>query len=79
VERGWKNKEVYLCNHEGIKMMNKGFLLDPLFWIALGKTEGWILEGHAGRKQWREQQHRFIDAIQQGRSIDEFFGEILKK
>jgi hypothetical protein len=29
--------------------------------------------------KWKERQHRLIDAIQQGRSIDEFFGEILKK
>ena len=102
VEGGWKNKEVYLCNHEGIKMINKGFLLDPLFWMALGKTEGWgsfyddegmpriystqgwypdTKDFSSGQDEmmWQAYQHRLIDAIQQGRSIDEFFGEILKK
>jgi hypothetical protein len=77
-------------------------LLDPDFWQALGKTEGWgsfyddegmpriystqgwypdtkdFSSGQDGM-MWQAYQHRLIDAIQQGRSIDEFFGEILKK
>jgi hypothetical protein len=63
--------------------------LDPLFWQALGKTEGWKDreyrmttvgrgEKHVEQSRWKKEQHRLIDAIQQGRSIDEFFGEILK-
>jgi hypothetical protein len=85
-------------------------LLDPDFWQALGKTEGWeetkvsfrtkaldtsrvskkgVVQVHIPAhnvnrikktpNKWKKVQHRLIDAIQQGRSIDEFFGEILKK
>ena len=73
----------------------KEIFLDPLFFQALGKTQGfnpksrqkghimlWSPTGYALDKKitWGEYtQHRLIDAIQQGRSIDEFFGEILKK
>ena len=73
-------------------------LLDPDFWQALGKTEGWWekackfcgepnqVNGYCRNQHVSEDysnarfyQHRLIDAIQQGRSINEFFGEILKK
>jgi hypothetical protein len=78
------------------------YLLDPKWWQALGKTEGWgsfyddegmpriystqgwypdTKDFSSGQDEmmWQAYQHRLIDAIQQGRSIDEFFGEILKK
>ena len=90
VEGGWgiyddvhvhPDGEIYLSikGTNQFEYVGDVIFLDPSFWQALAETEGWVLEGHAGRKQWREQQHRLIDAIQQGRSINEFFGEILKK
>ena len=64
--------------------------LDPEFFKALGKNLGWgATKNFSGRKkdslldlwpeEWQVYQHLLIDAIQQGRSINEFFGEILKK
>ena len=73
-------------------------LLDPKWWQALAKMEGWWekackfcgepnqVNGYCRNQHVSEDysnarfyQRRLIDAIQQGRSIDEFFGEILKK
>ena len=73
--------------HETLTIHDYGWIfLSPDFWVALGKTEGWGYEtiddydsGRVRGRDWKIHQHRLIDAIQQGRSIDEFFGEILKK
>ncbi len=62
-------------------------LLDPLFWQALGKAEGWKLEWfkcspNCGNKirngDWEYQMHRFLDHIIQGGNIDDFFKTLLK-
>ena len=72
-----EDKQRYLLVH-GLRAED---LLDPLFWQALGKNLGWAdaEKYDEYQKHWAYYQHRLIDAIQQGRSIDEFFGEILKK
>jgi hypothetical protein len=97
-------QQVWWTNGEGgVRIVSFSDLyLDPLFWMALGKTEGWgsfyddegmprvystqgwypdTKDFSSGQDEmmWQAYQHRLIDAIQQGRSIDEFFGEILKK
>lgn len=71
--------------------------IDPLFWKALGKAEGWtpvsyrqtakkddllyfsakdlvptVMEGY------RYYMFRFVDHLIEGRSIDEFFNQLLK-
>lgn len=65
-----------------------GFLLDPTFWQALGKAEGWgniSLDGavwKSGRdgyiNVWQSYWHDFIDALASGKSADAFFEELLK-
>ena len=94
VEGGW-NYWSMGGGAENSPIWEKAFL-DPLFWVALGKTEGWneydpedenhdcdrlgcSSVEHTVEDRYKLEQHRLIDAIKQGRSIDEFFGEILKK
>ena len=63
---------------------NNTILLDPLFWQALGKTEGWDENethwqgGDFVGKQSIFEWHNFIDHIAQGKEIDEFFNKLLK-
>lgn len=59
-------------------------LLDPLFWQALGKAEGWKPEvtwneGELRHQaEWRENMHRMIDALAEGKSIEEFLSTLTK-
>lgn len=59
--------------------------LDPLFWQALGKACGWRMEDPFNRENtgdrkeaWLHYWHRFIDALSEGRTADDFFKELLK-
>ena len=54
-------------------------LLDPLFWIALGKAEGWDGSTWTSQYQdgWLYHWHRFIDHIAEDKDIDSFFEELL--
>ncbi len=64
--------------------------LDPLFWQAIGKVEGWgkaqDTEGDYKTPMysncvpygWCWHMHRFIDHIIEGKPIDDFFNDILK-
>jgi hypothetical protein len=45
-------------------------LLDESFWRALGKAQGWR------RSEWREQWHRLIDELADGRSVEQFFRKL---
>lgn len=62
-------------------------LLDPLFWQALGKAEGWnsyiLDEKDEGKivppNEWKIKQFEFIDHIQQGKDIDSFFKDLLTR
>jgi len=64
------------------------YLIDPLFWQALGKDEGWD-EGEAHDEiyalaphmqwMWQFKWHRFIDHLAEGKDIDSFFNDLLKK
>ncbi len=54
------------------------YLLDPLFWEALGKAEKWEeYEGNDEYPVYRDKWHQFIDHIFEGKSIDSFFEELL--
>lgn len=48
-------------------------LLDPLFWQALSKSEGY------GKTYQMEIWHRFIDHLAEGKDINSFFEELWKK
>jgi len=90
VEGGWDSEECQVPIGARGRFNYDRAWLDPLFFKALGKNLGWgATKNFSGRKkdslldlwpeEWQVYQHLLIDAIQQGRSIDEFFGEILKK
>lgn len=67
------------------------YCLDPLFWQALGKAEGWdrpeggnwcfALEGGGYRSyaaRWQNEQFNFIDHLAEGKDINSFFEELLR-
>lgn len=57
---------------------SKEVFLDPLFWQALGLTEGW-LNGIGGIKpDWYAYWHRFIDHLAEGKPVDDYFNSLLK-
>lgn len=51
-------------------------LLDPLAWKAVGKVEGWRIKGewetNFGVDGWLENMHRMIDALAEGKSIEDY-------
>ncbi len=64
-------------------------LLDPLFWQALGKAEGWTTDGKTSRfssmtfgefekRHWKTHWHSLIDHLAQGGDIDTFFNNLIK-
>ena len=70
----------------------KDFFLDPLFWQALGKQQGWredkskvSVETDLGELHTRvvyggylSYWHQFIDHLASGKDADSFFNELLK-
>ena len=63
------------------------FFLDPLFWQSLGRGLGWEetveveipdfpLTPALKATQWKVHWHRFIDAVAEGRTPEEFFREL---
>lgn len=87
----------YPGTFNGVEMSIYDLLLQPLFWQALGKAEGWRndnskcncrpYEGlhewecplNAGRNDWKDNWHNFIDHLAQGKDIDSFFDDLLQK
>lgn len=61
--------------------------LDPLFWQALGKAEGWGQkhdmeyddDGITPIPDWQYNWHRYIDHLIEGRDPEEFWKELLDK
>ena len=59
-----------------------GFLLDPSFWVSLGKAMGWEgykrsgivgeIEYH-GMEVWKAEWHRFIDHLSDGKDANSYF------
>jgi len=64
-------------------------LLDKYLWQALGKALGWKREGRdnnewhhnlsTGKPWWLYRWHRFIDWIAEGKDVDEFFEQLIKR
>lgn len=62
-------------------------LLDPLFWQALGKQQGWDFTRRTGtvldklperRHEWERHWHGLITHLSNGGDIDTFFNNLLK-
>lgn len=54
--------------------------LNPLFWQALSKSLGWdSYEDPQGKKYpvWQKEWHRFVDALAEGQTPDQFFTTLL--
>lgn len=72
IEGGWKynySKDIYCL------------WLDPLFWQALGKQQGWSEETDFSDiydKEWTYNLHQFIDHTIEGGEIEDFFKELIK-
>ena len=55
-------------------------LLDPLAWQAVGRVEGWRMRdeedifngGYLEEDEWLTKMHRMIDALAQGRSLEQY-------
>lgn len=72
----------------GTKYQWRSFLIDSLFWQALGKAEGWqektdkILGTEIGfsppELTWKYQWHRLIDHLAEGKDAESFFTNLLK-
>lgn len=80
------DKELFRLNIYAIST----FVLDPLFWQALGKVEGWDSDYFYNQaysqdmslfgsdESWKMNWHRFIDHLIEGKSADDFFNTLLK-
>ncbi len=93
IEGGYKMKDIILQNGELFAfgkprtedVYNKA-VLDPLFWQALSKAEGWEefvegydVEGDYGKMQsWKNNWHRFIDHLAEVKDINSFFEELFQ-
>ena len=71
---------------EGLSLST--ILLDPLFWQALGKQQEWgwdeVIASNGGFSlevpslEWVFHWHSLIDHIAEGKSIDDFFNNLIK-
>lgn len=96
---GWEAHKDYVeCDHglsqekRDIEMRRlnlyaiNSIVLDPLFWQALGKAEGWdrgietcqIPNTCSYHSSWKRHWHCFIDHLAEGKDADSFFKELLK-
>lgn len=58
--------------------------IDTNFWEALGKVEGWQIERLSKETrnapaQWKKEMHNFVDHLIEGKNIERFFINLLKK
>ena len=64
------------------KIVWQEIALDPNFWRCLGKALGWGKDTYDYERgedtDWKWHWHRFIDALSEGKTADDFFGELLK-
>lgn len=71
--------------------LQEQIILDPFFWQALGKVEGWdtsnmkqwwqksdIRDKITLLDRWENEMHSFIDHIAGGGDVDSFFKKLLK-
>jgi len=81
-----------LGNPKSVIERDNALLLDPEAWICCGKAEEWDTttaycpccrtdrhwQGLELYKRWQYYMHRFIDHIAEGKSIDDFFNNLIK-
>lgn len=85
IEGGWKKTPKH-CRYDGVNhnaVCIEIVLLDPDFWQSLGKAMGWgkLCDPYCRTPEcsdcdelgWREQWHKFIDHLADGKSIESFF------
>lgn len=82
IKEGWKVPEDY--EDDVVELATRYWqdtCLDPLFWQALFKE---YISGLPFKiqdrtlPQWRQQWHRFIDHLAEGKDAESFFAEIMK-
>lgn len=73
-----------LTNYFSEKELMSDWLLDPLFWQAVGKTRGWVgkpLEAEngdfEGKSHWKDKWHQFIDYLAEGDDIETALSKIV--
>lgn len=65
----------------GKRIDTNEIFLDPKFWQALSRAEGWnqgLIKGYYSY-EWIDKMHSFIDALIEGRTAEEFFADLLTK
>lgn len=86
IEGGFEvGKSIYPFLEDGVlkRAFEDRCLLDPLFWQALGKAEGWtkVLLSSANEEtwqlEWERNWHDFIDHLIEDKDINTFFEELL--
>lgn len=85
IEGGWR-KDFQWESVEEMLWLKEKFLLDPLFWQALGKAMGWKPNdpniSHATQSGMERCSiclwHRFISHLAEGKDAESFFNELLK-
>lgn len=73
---------VFTLKDRQVIMSVAKIVIDPLFWQALGKAEGWEHSCSKGdycdrELEWKERWHEFIDHLAEGKDIDTFFDNLL--
>lgn len=84
VEGGWERKEWYYPDEMPKEPLPHEYLLDPLFWQALGKGLGWgnkydlepAKHNRSNYLEWLSHWHKFIDHLAAGKTIEQFFKEL---
>ncbi len=85
------NGHASYCSMNQTSGWSTSIFLDPLFWQALGKAEGWgktetteivnyglPAEDFLVIDTWLYEWHNFIDHLAEGKDINSFFEELLK-
>lgn len=81
IKEGYKDNLIY--GEEYVEKFHKyKIFLDPLFWQALGKAEGWKHEESRDREgrlngDWITHWEDFIHHLAEGKDINTFFEELL--
>lgn len=81
-ESGWKlGNQSFYKDDNGVLFNTSSVLLDPHFWQALGKAEGWEYQHdeNTNYKDWRIVWHSFIDHLASGGDADSFFTSLTKQ
>lgn len=86
IEGGWKHQHPFPNDIEYWgELEHFRILLDPLAWQAVGKVDGWD-EGRtidptyhfapANMWMWQWKMHRMIDALAEGKTLEEFISTL---